>query len=71
MFHGQTHHFRGLGAARDAKNAQQDTVAHRLPHDAPLASAPRRFRHRLRNWISISQPFAMFLCHEVIEYYNM
>ena len=25
MFHGQIHHFRGLGAAKDAKNAQQGT----------------------------------------------
>jgi len=69
MFHGQTHHFWGLGAARDAKNAQQGTSAHRLPNDAPLALALRRFRHHLSNWISISQPFAIFLCHEVIEYY--
>ena len=26
----QTHHFRGLGAARDAKNAQQHSLRHTL-----------------------------------------
>jgi len=37
MFHGQTHHFRGLGAAyRDAKNAQQGKVCGTLSSRWPL-----------------------------------
>jgi len=34
--HGQTHYFRGLGAARDAKNAQQGTVCGTLSSHWPL-----------------------------------
>ena len=36
LFHGQTHHFRGLEAARDAENAQYGTVCGTLSSHWPL-----------------------------------
>jgi len=36
LFYGQTHHFRGPGAARDAENAQYGTVCGTLSSHWPL-----------------------------------
>jgi len=36
LFHRQTHHFRGLGAARDTKKAQEGTVCGTLSSHWPL-----------------------------------